>query len=131
MKVESSEPTANLNQSEGIFIEPSSSTMENPAPVLITVSPHASYIQPADANDNTNQSPKRRYTYGPIECDVCGRMFNSKSNLKVHRITHTDLRPYECWMCHKTFRLRASLKGHILIHTINSKIRKSFNLQHR
>lgn len=151
IKDEFNEPLTNSNQTEPIGIE-SSSQMANPAPVLITLPSYTAHGQPVDSIEATNQSSKQRYKYGPIECDICGRLFNSKSNFKMHRTTHTDDRPFECWLCHKTwvhsdfllflvkicrndwmkrvysiicrFRLRATLKMHLVIHTIHSKIRK-------
>lgn len=37
-----------------------------------------------------------------IECDICGGLFNNRSNLETHRITHTVEHSFECWLCHET-----------------------------
>ena len=37
------------------------------------------------------------------ECDVCGKVFDRRSNLDIHMRTHTNERPYECDVCDKLF----------------------------
>lgn len=46
-------------------------------------------------------------------CDVCGKKFLGKNDLRKHVRTHSNERPYECSECGKKFRQGGSLKNHI------------------
>ncbi len=48
----------------------------------------------------------------PYECDVCGRMFTEKGNLKQHQITHLSEKPYKCDVCEAAFTRSNNLKHH-------------------
>ncbi|XP_060808050.1 zinc finger protein 135 isoform X2 [Amyelois transitella] len=50
-------------------------------------------------------------------CKICGRSYNTRSNLKTHSITHSNERPYECHICKKSFKRNQDLKFHINQHT--------------
>ncbi|XP_040179335.1 zinc finger protein Xfin-like isoform X2 [Rana temporaria] len=45
-------------------------------------------------------------------CEVCGKVFGSKSNLEKHLQIHTGQRPYPCSDCEKSF----SCKNHLITH---------------
>ena len=52
-----------------------------------------------------------------IVCDVCKKVFKSKSYLNVHRRFHTGETPYKCEDCDKTFIYKSKLKRHMLVHS--------------
>ncbi|PVD30069.1 hypothetical protein C0Q70_09330 [Pomacea canaliculata] len=75
-----------------------------------------------EAGDNAGPSivkkPKMIKTANGYKCTTCNRVFSQKGNLKVHLITHTDIRPFPCDFenCNKHFRTRESLRRHKLAH---------------
>ncbi|KAM4728564.1 uncharacterized protein FYW61_011505 [Anableps anableps] len=53
----------------------------------------------------------------PYVCNDCGKSFKDVSLLRYHRRTHSDERPYSCEMCGKSFRCNYSLSVHMRTHT--------------
>ncbi|XP_026500167.2 zinc finger protein 558-like [Vanessa tameamea] len=51
------------------------------------------------------------------QCDVCGKCLSTKSNLKAHKICHTNLRPFRCDDCPATFRGYSALFQHRKVHS--------------
>ncbi|XP_035989366.1 zinc finger protein 431-like isoform X3 [Fundulus heteroclitus] len=54
---------------------------------------------------------------GSFKCDICGRSYKTKYNLKVHFQTHTGEIPFSCELCGKGFFRRDKLKLHLRTHT--------------
>ncbi|XP_072166509.1 uncharacterized protein [Diadema setosum] len=56
-------------------------------------------------------------------CELCGRMYNSHSNLLRHKRTHTSPRPHQCPQCSKSYSRRPLLMEHIQFsHTVGGKV---------
>ncbi|KAG8007147.1 hypothetical protein GBF38_023306 [Nibea albiflora] len=53
-----------------------------------------------------------------LKCDICGKDFNKKANLRKHVRVHTGEKPFTCTVCGKAYKQQSNLKTHIRqIHT--------------
>ena len=50
------------------------------------------------------------------ECDLCGKILSSSTNLLRHKMYHSAERPFVCEVCNKGFKDISNLKKHTLIH---------------
>ncbi|OCT64777.1 zinc finger protein 770 [Xenopus laevis] len=53
----------------------------------------------------------------PFSCVICGKAFRQKAHLKIHQITHTQERPFQCSHCFKSFKTSGKLLKHKEVHT--------------
>ena len=51
-----------------------------------------------------------------FKCEICGREFREKKNMRKHWLVHTGDRPHKCEICDKTFIQSSSLKNHMKQH---------------
>lgn len=58
-------------------------------------------------------------------CDLCGRMFGNRRNVREHRRLHTNERPFICDVCGKSFKQQAALFVHKRSHQLTFKYKCS------
>ncbi|XP_047510888.1 zinc finger protein OZF-like [Pieris napi] len=86
-------------------------------------------IDPKDETIKKKKGKKKKFPYLddeelakptsklPHQCDVCGKILSSKSNLNSHKIIHTDQRPFKCKECPASFKGHSGLFQHKRLHT--------------
>lgn len=50
---------------------------------------------------------------GDLTCDVCSRTYQTKRQLKCHKLIHLSKKPFKCTKCNKTFAQKGGLVVHI------------------
>ena len=51
-------------------------------------------------------------------CEICGKSFKVKSNLKEHIRSHSDARTFLCGFCGKALKNRQCLNRHLFTHGV-------------
>ncbi|XP_075692573.1 gastrula zinc finger protein XlCGF66.1-like isoform X2 [Rhinoderma darwinii] len=69
---------------------------------------------PEEPSSDQSQTLKHNKIF---QCSECGKCFNKKFNLTIHRRTHKDKRPLSCSECGKCFTRKSSRVIHERIHT--------------
>ncbi|XP_077346119.1 uncharacterized protein LOC143989720 [Lithobates pipiens] len=85
----------------------------HPAPHSVDGPSYSSYPEePQTVRDGAVLPTEKRFS-----CAECGKCFHSKSNLKVHKRSHTGEKPYSCPECGKCFSMKSHLDRHQKLHT--------------
>ncbi|XP_061666987.1 zinc finger protein 391-like [Syngnathoides biaculeatus] len=98
-----------------------------------SASPDRARLQPHGANEKpfacelcgrrfTLKQNLRRHARGHTGtksfcCGACGKGFTRAVTLKIHQLIHTGQKPLKCDQCPKTFRYAVNLKNHLRVHT--------------
>ncbi|XP_067635454.1 uncharacterized protein [Eurosta solidaginis] len=69
----------------------------------------------SDVEDKTYKRKTKRAKQQ--SCDVCGKNFRKQSDLKRHRLIHSDEKPHKCDFCERRFTRIEHLHDHTRIHT--------------
>ena len=51
------------------------------------------------------------------ECEICGKQFRQKGNVKKHQLIHSDKKTYSCKFCERKFRFPEQHRRHELWHS--------------
>lgn len=86
---------------------------------MLTNSAVASFVRRFDTMKELND----HYSTHPNEhlCDVCGKGFKKKTNLKAHMLTHNDPNTHLCHKCGQGFKSHGSLTLHLKHHNPDLK----------
>ncbi|XP_026004986.1 zinc finger protein 260-like isoform X1 [Astatotilapia calliptera] len=52
-----------------------------------------------------------------LQCDICGKSFKKKCQMKEHYKIHTGEKPFTCNTCEKSFAQKSTLLRHMTVHT--------------
>uniref|UniRef100_A0A8C5N8Q7 C2H2-type domain-containing protein n=1 Tax=Gouania willdenowi TaxID=441366 RepID=A0A8C5N8Q7_GOUWI len=74
-------------------------------------------FQTSEVRTENNTKATSHNREKPFDCDVCGKRFISRSDLKVHTRIHTGEKPFGCDVCQRQFSRKSHLKMHMLTHT--------------
>lgn len=52
-----------------------------------------------------------------LQCDLCGKSFIHTSSFKMHKLSHSGVKPHSCEVCGLALMTRSHLKRHARVHS--------------
>lgn len=52
-----------------------------------------------------------------LQCDLCGKSFIHTSSFKMHKLSHSGVKPHACDVCGLALMTRSHLKRHKRVHS--------------
>ncbi|XP_055954521.1 PR domain zinc finger protein 12 [Patella vulgata] len=83
-----------------------------PTPITLPSSPITEESPVNILQDSTSSKPTSK-----LNCVLCRRGFNSRSNLRSHMRIHTLEKPFVCKFCDRKFSQSSTLRNHVRLHT--------------
>ena len=69
-------------------------------------------IQMYDASNMRRHERAVHFGERPHECDICGKSFSKRHDLKQHLLVHSPRRTFQCTVCLKTFKSQKGWTKH-------------------
>ncbi|KAL3989102.1 hypothetical protein ACER0C_013420 [Sarotherodon galilaeus] len=88
-----------------------SGTPESKLHVNRSQSNNSEEFPPSASRCNTDTGRKS------LQCDICGKSFKKKCQIKEHYKIHTGEKPFTCKTCEKSFAQKSTLLRHMTVHT--------------
>lgn len=72
-----------------------------------------------EENKELKKSRKQKHPYkvgSMYVCDICGKQWQRASQLRLHEVTHSELRPYICEICGQAYKHKHARDIHVGMH---------------
>ncbi|XP_053663204.1 zinc finger and BTB domain-containing protein 49-like [Anopheles marshallii] len=105
-----------VHSEEDIAID--NQTIDMEVQILKTVASEQSVkVEHTENSPNDTQSENKGDGKKKIVCDLCGKYFSNKGNLKAHILLHNNYKPFRCDLCGEEFSRKHNYNVHKLRHS--------------
>ncbi|KAJ8667924.1 hypothetical protein QAD02_009587 [Eretmocerus hayati] len=112
----SHEVPAILENQERVRVH-SSVSAADPNLVSIPSSSQESFPTGPPEKQNKRAGRRKHQACQSFPCKLCGKIFEQKSVLNKHLISHSDVRPFSCELCVQKFKRKRDLNDHMKHHS--------------